>query len=74
MYEDVPDPRDGVIPGCSAEVNQSKYDTQYSKNNDIVEINTSSSDSSSSNKTHLKRKKTSRSYESIVMKYADTIK
>lgn len=40
-----------------------------------IEIDNSSTDSSSSNKTHVKRRKyQSRSYESIIMRYADKMK
>ncbi|KMQ84559.1 hypothetical protein RF55_17552, partial [Lasius niger] len=77
IYEDAPDPRDGSVSGCSKDIRESITVTQCSQSNRMstTEIDNSSTDSSSSNKTHVKRQKyKSRSYESIVMKYAYKMK
>lgn len=65
-------------PGCSKHVHEPTIVTQYSQSNRMLsttEIDNSSTDSSSSNKTHVKcRKYQNRSYENIVMRYADKMK
>lgn len=74
MYEDAPDPRDGAVPGYSKDNDESITLIQYSPSNRTEDNNTSSNSSTSKN-IHAKREKyKNRSYESIIMKYADRMK
>lgn len=74
LYEDEPDQRDGAVPGCSSDYS-SPVDNELTQSRRRLYKDTSSSDVTvQSTPNTNKKRKISRSYEAVSLRYADRLK